>query len=46
MVDQLVVAGPDTKTGDDLLLVVVSPTCPVLLAPHPYNRPVVVIAKE
>ena len=46
MVDQLVVVGPDTKTGDDLLLTVVSPTCPELLAPHPYNLPVVVIAKE
>ena len=46
MVDQDAPIGPDTRTGEDVGVNVLIPSCPEALRPHPYNWPVVVIPRE
>ena len=45
-IDQEAVAGPDTKTGEDLFVIVLLPICPEVPKPHAYNLPKEVIASE
>ena len=42
---QDVAAGPLTITGDDTVVTLLMPTCPLVFWPQPYRTPVVAIAK-